>query len=150
MAENTKVSSTSKSKAANSSDDIIMGSAPKGMIQEFELHTYKDTTYYAHIAKVLLVILIVIGIAAFVIIGFFYPECNSTQDRGFYSCTCKEGSALDLQTGLCMCLDTAATSASIGCANYAANELRYVYADKTDETDLESEYGNWTQSGGTC
>ena len=136
---------------SNSQSNGDSGNAPQKQRGAglFTLHTYSDGTYYAHIGKVLLILLVILGIAAFVIVGFFYPECNSTQDRGFYSCSCKPGSALDLTTGYCMCLDTASTAASAGCSNYIANEQRYVFADNTD-ANAEAEFGGWSKSSDLC
>ena len=93
-------------------------------------------------------IVILVGVVAFVIVGFFYPKCNATQDRGFYSCSCKPGSAMDEDSGLCYCLDTATVSAANGCANYEANKTRYIYS--LIEHDDDEEYGGWTATTGTA
>ena len=127
------------------SNDIVEGSAPKGFLGTgLTLHTYSDSTYYAHIAKVALLILVILGIVIFVILGFFFPQCNATQDRGFYSCSCKPGSALDRTTGQCLCLDTGSTPATSGCSAYVNNERRYVYADVRPSADDDT--GGWTES----
>lgn len=113
-----------------------------GSWELFRLNIYSDQTQRVHIFKVLLFILILLGVAAFVIAGYFYPECNGTQDRGFYSCPCKAGSALDESTGLCYCLDTGDTIATYGCSGYE-NDLRYVFKDNRNDSDSD-EYGGWT------
>lgn len=125
-------------------DDFAVSGAPKGTFGgQLALHTYSDSTYYGHIFKVILAIAIVVGIGLFIVLGFFFPQCNSTQDRGFYSCSCKEGSALDVETGNCYCLDTASVLATNGCPNYVNNQLRYVMAD---ERDPSAKFGGWKSS----
>lgn len=142
-------SSGGSSNSDGQSNDIIEGNAPKWTFGgEITLHTYRDSVYFGHIGKVMLVLLIVLAIAAFVVVGFFYPECNSTQDRGFYSCSCKDGSALDLTTGMCMCLDTGAVPATSGCPAYAANQRRYIYESVVPGTDTVN--GGWVESSYAC
>jgi hypothetical protein len=129
--------------------DVITGKAPTGTFGgQIALHTYSDSVYYAHIGKVLLVILILVVITAFIVIGLFYPQCNSTQDHGFYSCSCKAGSALDLTTGQCLCLDTGAVPATAECPAYVANERRYVYESVVPGEDAEN--GGWVETTEAC
>ena len=76
-------------------NDIVEGGAPKGTFGgQITLHTYSDSVYYAHIGKVILIILIIVAIAAFIIVGLFYPECNSTQITGFTVVAAKMGRLL--------------------------------------------------------
>jgi hypothetical protein len=146
-------SSNNSSKSANNtsgnSNDIVEGGAPKGTFGgNIVLRTYSDSVYAVHIGKVMLVVFIILAITAFVIVGFFYPACNSTQDHGFYSCSCKDGSALDLTTGMCMCLDTGAVPATVGCAAYSANQRRYVYKKVVPGDDAV--FGGWVESTNAC
>lgn len=112
----------------SNSNETETGPTPKGRVQLFTKHIYSDSTYRVHIFKVLLGILIFGCIVAFVVLGFFFPECNGTQERGFYSCSCKAGSALDQESGLCKCLDDGNTLATTTCDG-ATNDVRYIFTD---------------------
>ena len=140
--------SSKSSKSSNQSNDVVVGSAPKGEFGgQITLHTYTDSVYYGHIGKVMLTLLVILAITAFVVVGFFYPVCNGTQNRGFYSCSCKEGSALDQTTGLCICLDTGTVQATSGCPAYAANQQRYIYQAISSD---DAANGGWVQSDDAC
>jgi hypothetical protein len=129
---------------ADSSNDVVVGNTPKGTFGgDITLHTYSNRTYHIHVLKVLLIVFILVGIAAFIVLGFFYPECNATQDRGFYSCRCKTNSALDLESGLCLCLDTGTIPAINGCPGTSG--IRYIYADTRPDEDAK--HGGWVSSG---
>ncbi len=133
------------SSAPSSSNDVTESGAPKGTIGGLiRLHTYSDGTYYKHIGKVLLALALIIGVIVFVIVGLFFPTCNGTQDHIFYGCRCKDGSALDETTGMCLCLDTGHIAATNGCAAYASNGLRYVFSDTRPAEGAE--FGGWTTS----
>lgn len=142
----------SSKNAASSTNDIIESGAPKGTFGgQIRLRTYSDRTYEWHIFKVILGVAVVLAIAAFIILGFFFPVCNSTQDRGFYSCSCKDGSALDRISGTCICLDTGKVAATDGCPNYATNNTRLIYADaRPSQADQDSATGGWTESPSGC
>lgn len=113
------------------------GGSQKGTMEAFRLQTRSDHTYRVHIWKVVLGVSIIVAIVAFVVAGFFYPECNATQNRGFYSCPCKPGSVWDESRSLCICLDTGATPATDSCAS-AMNDVRFVFEDLRDSD------GEWT------
>jgi len=130
-------------------NDIVESGPKKGYIGgQITLHTYSDSVYYAHIGKVALALLIIAAIVVFIVVGLFYPECNATQDHGFYSCSCKDGSALDMTTGMCLCLDTGKVAATSGCPSYVANERRYIYADGRPSEDAEN--GGWVKQKDSC
>lgn len=106
-----------------------------------------DKSYMGHIFTVLIVCLVVLVVAGVVLAGFFYPVCNNTQNRGFYSCSCREGSALDLTDGYCKCLDTGTTKAvsDSTCLAYAQNKIRYVYEDTRPNINA-STTGGWSKT----
>lgn len=144
-----KIGRAIKASFTANTKDVITGQAPTGTFGgQIALHTYSDSVFHAHIGKVLLVILILVAITAFIVVGLFYPECNSTQDHGFYSCSCKAGSALDLTTGQCLCLDTGTVPATVGCSAYVANERRYIYESVVPGDD--SANGGWVESTDAC
>lgn len=123
------------------SGEVEVGRTSKGEFGgTIQLKTYSDSVYHVHIWKVLLVVAIILGVTAFIVTGFFYPVCNGTQDRGFYSCKCKEGSALD-KSGYCICMDTGGTLALGGCPTGAA-DTRYIFADA--RPDADASFGGWS------
>lgn len=71
--------------------------------------SWQSQTRSMHIRNVIIASVIFVIVLVFVILVFTVPKCNSTQVRGFFTCNCKPGSALDRSTGYCKCLNDGAT-----------------------------------------
>lgn len=101
--------------------------------------SWQAQTRTIHIRKVVIGCIIFAAILTFVILALTVPKCNSTQVRGFFTCNCAPGSAMNHATGLCMCLEDAATPG--GMCDPDSQDIRYVF--KTTEQNTLGNKSNW-------
>lgn len=104
--------------------------------------SWQAQTRSIHIRKVVIGCLIFAAIVTFVILSLTVPKCNSTQVRGFFTCNCAPGSAMDRTTGLCMCLEDGASPG--GMCDPDSQNIRYVFRTTQDSTDTFGDKTNWT------
>ena len=89
-----------------------------------------QTSRSVQIRKVAIFFAVFVVVIVFVILVFTVPKCNATQVRGFFTCNCAPGSALDRQTGLCMCLNNGTDPG--GQCEPGAEQVRYVFRGMSD------------------
>ena len=98
--------------------------------------SWQSQTRTTHIRNVVMGCVIFVIIVTFIVLALTVPVCNSTQVRGFFTCNCAPGSALNKKTGLCQCLDDGSTMGGF-CRPGAENERFVTYV--RNENDLNAE-----------
>ena len=105
-----------------------------------QLASWEAQTRSIHIRKVVIGCIIFAAIVTFVVLALTIPVCNSTQVRGFFTCKCAPGSAMNPETGLCMCLDDGASPG--GTCDPDSQNIRYVF--KVTDQDQLGQLDSWS------
>ena len=119
-----------------------MPMTPMTQMNATPMASWQAQTRTIHIRKVVIGCIIFAAILTFAILALTVPTCNSTQVRGFFTCNCAPGSAMNHATGLCMCLEDAATPG--GQCDPESQNIRYVY--KAIDQDTIGDKANWSYS----